>query len=59
VGSLTLSRFLLIACLHLLEDKRENVVYEMIATLNKLLEYGLLLKEDCISSYKSIKPLLK
>jgi len=56
---LTLSRFLLIACLHLLEDKRENVVYEMIATLNKLMEFGLLLKEDSVYSYKSIKPLLK
>ena len=51
-----MSRFLLIAITHLLYDGQENVVYEFIATLNKLLEFGLLSKEDSLDHFKMLLP---
>lgn len=59
VGSLTLSRFLLIACTHLLNDPNEGVVFEMIETLNRLLEYGLLSKEDSLENLEKIATFIK
>ena len=54
VGQLTLSRYLLIFFTHLLKDPQEYVVYQTIETLNKLMEFGLLSKEDSLENMESL-----
>jgi hypothetical protein len=58
VGQLTLSRFLLIAFTHLLRDQQDNVVFETIQTLNKLLEFGLMCKDDALENMQNLVPFL-
>ena len=58
VGQQTLAKFLLITCTQLLYDSEEAVVFEMINTLNKLLEFGLLSKADSLENYEKLLPFL-
>jgi hypothetical protein len=58
IGQLTLSRYLLIAFTHLLNDTQENVVFETLESLNKLLRFGLLSKEDALENLEFIVPFL-
>ncbi len=48
VGQLTMSSYLLITFRHLLDDSSEYVVFETINTLYKLLQFGLLSKDDSL-----------
>eukprot|EP00347_Sterkiella_histriomuscorum_P000291 403376447 len=56
VGQQTLAKFLLITCTF--NDSEEAVVNEMINTLNKLLEFGLLTKRDSLENLEKLLPFL-
>jgi len=58
VGQITLAKYLLVTCTYLLYDAEEIVVCEMIKTLNKLLEFGLLSKADSLENLEKLMPLL-
>ena len=58
VGQQTLAKYLLITCTQLLYDAEELVVYEMLNTLTKLVEFRLLSKTDSLSILDELLPFL-
>ena len=58
VGAQTLAQYLLITCTQLLYDSEENVVFEVIKALTKLLEFRLMSKEGSLENLDKLLPFL-
>ena len=58
VGKQTLANYLLITSTYLQDDFDERVVFELVKTLKKLLEFRLISKKDAMENLERMLPLL-